>query len=93
MTEPCDCTTNPNPHTHNYLRPLTVAAAIGRPFKTVDSWRRRGEIASTGSGYGQLKVCVCCAAEQDTKTSVRWVKRNARRSGRTIRAKRARAAA
>lgn len=73
---------NPAEHEHRYLRPMMVALAVNRPFKTVDSWRRRGEIPSVGHGqYGQLRVCVCCAAEQATKTSVRWVKR-ARRGGR-----------
>lgn len=79
MTEPCDCTTNPNPHTHRYLRPVTVAAAIGRPIATVESWRKREAIPSTGQGYGERKVCLCCASALSDKTAVRWVKRNRRR--------------
>jgi hypothetical protein len=81
----CNCTTNPNPHDHRYLRPLAVAALIGRPFQTVDSWRKRGQLPSTGSGYGQVKVCVCCAAGLGATTSVRWVKRARRRTGRVPR--------
>lgn len=78
MTEPCTCTTNPNEHEHRYLRPLTVAALVGRPFQTVDSWRKSGKLPQTGEGYGQRKVCVCCAAQLATSTSVRWVKRTRR---------------
>jgi hypothetical protein len=74
----CECTTNPNPHEHRYLRPLQVAALVGRPFQTVDSWRKAGKLAQTGEGYGQRKVCVCCAAQLATTTSVRWVKRTRR---------------
>jgi hypothetical protein len=92
----CKCTTNPNPHEHNYLRPLIVAEAIGRPLATVESWRKRGDLPSISAGYGQTKVCACCAVELDGNASVRWEKRVRRRAGRTIRAKakaRARAAA
>lgn len=78
MTESCTCTTNPKPHTHNFLRPLTVAALVGRPFQTVDNWRKAEKLAQAGEGYGQRKVCVCCAAQLATTTSVRWVKRTRR---------------
>lgn len=85
MTEPCTCTTNPNPHEHRFLRPLQVAALVGRPFQTVDSWRKSGKLPQSGEGYGQRKVCVCCAAMLATTTSVRWVKRARRRTGRQSR--------
>lgn len=81
----CHCTTNPHPHDHRYLRPTTVAAVINRPWQTVDSWRKRGTIPSAGEGYGQAKVCVCCAAAHAETTSVRWVKRARRRTGRPVR--------
>lgn len=83
----CTCTTNLKPHQHNYVRPVFVAEAIGRPFHTVDSWRKRGVLPSISEGYGQTRVCSCCAAELHERASTRWVKRVARRSGRTIRAK------
>jgi hypothetical protein len=78
LTTTCHCTTNPNPHEHSYLRPLTVAALVNRPFQTVDSWRKRGDLASVSGGYGQTKVCVCCAAQLSQTTAVRWVKRTRR---------------
>ena len=79
MSDRCTCATNPNEHDHNYHRPHMVAAIIGRPLKTVDSWRRGGRLPMIGEGqYGQLKVCVCCAAQLATTTSVRWVKRTKR---------------
>lgn len=66
-------------HTHRFLRPVAVAALINRPIQTVESWRKRGDIPQTGERYGERKVCVCCAAEQATKTAVRWVKRTRRK--------------
>jgi hypothetical protein len=79
MSDRCTCATNPNEHDHRFLRPQQVAAIIGRPLKTVDSWWRRGDLPAIGRGqYGQLKVCVCCAAHLATTTSVRWVKRTRR---------------
>lgn len=79
MTDRCTCATNPNEHDHRYLRLHQVAALIGRPLKTVDSWYRRGDLPVIGKGqYGQLKACVCCAAQLATTTSVRWVKRTRR---------------
>jgi len=78
MSELCTCTTNPDLHDHLFLRPVTVAATICRPVQTVLTWQKRGAIPSTGEGYGQQKVCVCCAAEQSSKTPVRWVKRSRR---------------
>ena len=79
MTDPCACATNPNPHQHRYLRPVTVAAVIQRPIKTVDTWARGDRLPTVGRGqYGQLKVCVCCAAQLASTTSVRWVKRTRR---------------
>lgn len=79
MTEPCNCTTNPNDHDHRFLRPVTVAAAIGRPIATVETWRKREAIPSIGDGYGERKVCLCCAAAISSRTAVRWVKRSRRR--------------
>ena len=87
MTESCNCTTNPNQHEHSYLHTRVVAAAIIRPVMTVDSWRKRGILASVSSGHGQTKVCACCAVELAGKASVRWQRRVARNAGRTIRAK------
>lgn len=82
----CTCTTNPSEHEHRMLRPLTVAALVGRPFKTVESWYLSGALPHVGRGQrGQLKVCVCCAAQLATSTSVRWVKRARRRTGRASR--------
>ena len=80
MSDRCTCATNPNEHDHRFLRPVTVAALIGRPIQTVETWRKRGDIPQTGQRYGERKVCVCCAAEQSEKTSVRWVKRARRRT-------------
>lgn len=80
MTDTCACPTNPEPHDHRYLRPHTVAALVGRPFQTIDSWRKSGKLPQAGEGYGQRTVCVCCAASLATTTTVRWVKR-ARRGG------------
>jgi len=82
MSDRCACATNPNEHEHRFLRPVTVAAAIGRPVATVETWRKREVIPQIGEGYGEGKVCLCCAAEQSDKTPVRWVKRARRRSGR-----------
>lgn len=79
MTDRCTCATNPNEHEHRYLRPVTVAALIGRPIATVETWRKREVIPQTGERYGERKVCVCCAAELSEKTPVRWVKRARRR--------------
>lgn len=81
MTDTCACPTNPDQHEHRYLRPLMVAALVNRPFQTVDSWRKSGRLPQTGEGYGQRKVCVCCAAGLATTTPVRWVKRARRRTG------------
>jgi hypothetical protein len=79
MSDRCTCTTNPNEHDHRFLRPVTVAALIGRPFKTIESWYLQGKLPSIGAGqYGGRKVCVCCAAELATTTAVRWVKRTRR---------------
>lgn len=83
MSDRCTCATNPNEHDHRFLRPVTVAALIGRPIATVETWRKREVIAQQGERYGERKVCVCCAAEQSGKTAVRWVKR-ARRVRRTV---------
>lgn len=79
MTDRCDCATNPNEHDHRFLRPVTVAATICRPVATIETWRKRGVIPSIGEQYGDRKVCLCCAAEQSSKTSTRWVKRAHRR--------------
>jgi hypothetical protein len=87
LTTTCHCTTNPNEHQHNYLRTHAVAKAIVRPFHTVDTWRKRGILPSISEGYGQTKVCLCCAAELSGNASVRWERRVARRAGRSIRAK------
>jgi hypothetical protein len=87
VTESCNCTTNPNEHEHNYVRTDAASRAIGRPFHTVDSWRKRGVLPSVSEGYGQTKVCLCCAAELSGNASVRWERRVARRAGRSIRAK------
>ena len=72
MTDTCNCATNPNAHVHRMLRPQQVAPLIGRPFHTVDTWRKRGQLASTGVGYGQTRVCLCCAAELAVGAEVRW---------------------
>jgi len=80
LSHACHCPMNPEPHEHRYLRPLTVAALVGRPFQTVDSWRKRGQLPSVSNGYGTTKVCVCCAAGLATTTPVRWVKRARRRT-------------
>lgn len=85
MSDHCGCTTNPNEHDHRFLRPVTVAATIGRPVQTVETWRKRGEIPAVGERYGERKVCLCCAADMDAKTSVRWVKRARRRRVATTR--------
>lgn len=79
MGERCDCTTNPNEHDHRFLRPVTVAAAVGRPIATIETWRKSGKLATTGKGRGQVKVCSCCAAQLHTTTSKRWVKTLRRR--------------
>jgi hypothetical protein len=80
LTDTCTCSMNPEPHEHRYLRPLTVAALVGRPFQTVDSWRKSGKLPQTGEGYGQRRVCVCCAARLAETSPVRWVKRARRRT-------------
>lgn len=87
MTESCTCTTNPKPHGHNYLHTRVVAAAVIRPVMTIDSWRKRGILASVSGGHGQTKVCACCAVELAEKAPVRWQRRVARKAGRSIRAK------
>lgn len=79
MSDRCTCTTNPAEHDHRFLRPVTVAAAIGRPVATIETWRKREAIPSTGDRYGERKVCLCCAAALSTRTAVRWVKRARRR--------------
>lgn len=79
MSDRCTCATNPNQHDHRFLRPVTVAALIGRPIATVETWRKRGDIPSTGDRYGERKVCVCCAAELHATAPKRWVKRLQRR--------------
>jgi len=86
VTESCNCTTNLNEHLHRMLRPQQVAPLIGRPFNTVDSWRKSGKLPSTGSGYGRVRVCICCAATLAITTEQRWVERAGRALGRTIRA-------
>jgi hypothetical protein len=78
MSERCNCATNPSEHDHRFLRPVTVAALVGRPIQTVLTWQKRGVVPTEGEQYGQRKVCVCCCAEQATKTPVRWVKRTRR---------------
>lgn len=83
MSDVCHCATNPNPHVHRMLRPQQVAPLIGRPFHTVDSWRKGGKLHSTGSGYGQTRVCVCCAADLSTGARVKWADRAAQALGRT----------
>lgn len=78
MSERCTCTTNPAEHDHRFLRPVTVAAAIGRPVQTVLTWQKRGVLPAVGERYGERKVCVCCASALARVTSVRWVKRTRR---------------
>jgi hypothetical protein len=85
MTARCSCTINPNTHDHRHLPPSDVALLIGRPVETVRSWAKRGKLAATGEGYGQLRVCVCCASMLTRKASVRWVKPAGRRIRRRIR--------
>lgn len=78
MSERCTCATNPAVHDHRFLRPVTVAALVGRPVQTVLTWQKRGTVATSGEGYGQRKVCVCCSADMARNTPVRWVKRTRR---------------
>ena len=79
MTNRCTCATNPNEHEHRFLRPVTVAAVIGRPVATVETWRKREVLPQVGERYGERKVCVCCAADLSRRTAVKWVKRVRRR--------------